>query len=187
MRWRSRTSSTMRRPRPTAIRARAGTASSSPGDEDFVDEEDEEEEEVEDSAQQASGESLLPSSQELFITLEPICSQGGLPDHETGEDTSAANVSTLPLSSPSQRLAQIRRQKKRTCDEMFSELMQSSPTERAQQNAWRQTMAETRKVLNECNERREERDERRQEHDERRQDAMLSLMGEQTDTLRRLV
>ncbi|EMP40895.1 hypothetical protein UY3_01861 [Chelonia mydas] len=72
-------------------------------DEDFV------EEEFEDSAQQASRESLLPGSQELFITLEPIPSQGGLPDHEAGEGTSAANVSTLPLSSSSHRLAQIRR------------------------------------------------------------------------------
>ncbi|KAM9165506.1 mitogen-activated protein kinase 15 isoform 1-T1 [Pangshura tecta] len=48
-------------------------------------------------------------SQELFITLEPISSQGELTDHEAGEGTSAANVSSLPLSSPSQRLAQIRR------------------------------------------------------------------------------
>ncbi|XP_074823768.1 uncharacterized protein LOC141996018 [Natator depressus] len=151
-------------------------------EEDFVDEE-EEEEEVEDSAQQASKESLIPGSQELFITLEPIpsqTSQGGLLDHEAGEGTSAANVSMLPLSSPSQRLAQSRRRKKCTRDEMFSELMQSSRTERAPQNAWRQTMAETRKALN-------ERDERREEHDERRQDAMLSLMGEQTDMLRHLV
>ncbi|EMP25612.1 hypothetical protein UY3_17302 [Chelonia mydas] len=59
-------------------------------DEDFVDEEDEEE--VEDSAQQESRESLLPGSQELFITLEPIPSQpfqGRLPDHEAEEGTSA--------------------------------------------------------------------------------------------------
>ncbi|XP_074808535.1 uncharacterized protein LOC141987254 [Natator depressus] len=93
----------------------------------------------------------------------------------------------LPLSSPSQRLALIRRRKKCTRDEIFSDLMQSSRTERAQQNAWRQTMAETRKALNERNERREECDERREERDERRQDAMLSLMGEQTDMLRHLV
>ncbi|XP_048685635.2 tRNA N(3)-cytidine methyltransferase METTL2A isoform X1 [Caretta caretta] len=85
-----------------------------------------------------------------------------------------------PPSSPSQRLAQIRRRKKRTRDEMFSELMQSSRTERAQQNAWKQTMAETRKALN-------ERDERREDRDERRADAMLSLMGEQTDMLSHLV
>ncbi|XP_053897837.1 myb/SANT-like DNA-binding domain-containing protein 7 [Malaclemys terrapin pileata] len=75
-------------------------------------EEFEDEEEVEDSAQQASRESLLPGSQELFITLEPIPSQpsqGGLPDREAREGTSDANVSMLPLSSPSQRLMQIRR------------------------------------------------------------------------------
>ncbi|EMP40933.1 Zinc finger and SCAN domain-containing protein 29 [Chelonia mydas] len=38
----------------------------------FVDEEEEEEE----NAQQTSGESILPGSQDLFITLEPIPSQG---------------------------------------------------------------------------------------------------------------
>ncbi|EMP42274.1 hypothetical protein UY3_00434 [Chelonia mydas] len=56
-------------------------------DEDFGDEEDDNEEEK-DSTQQASGETILPDSQELFITLEPIPSQGGLPDHEAGEGTS---------------------------------------------------------------------------------------------------
>ncbi|KAM7169754.1 myb/SANT-like DNA-binding domain-containing protein 2 [Macrochelys suwanniensis] len=70
-------------------------------EEDFVEEEED--------AQQASGESILPSSQDLFITLEPISSQGRFPDPEAGEGTSGANVSTLPLSSPSQRLLQIRR------------------------------------------------------------------------------
>ncbi|EMP38993.1 Myosin-Ie [Chelonia mydas] len=58
-------------------------------DEDFVDEEDEEEE---DSTQQASGESLLPGSPELFITLEPIPSQDRLPDHGTEEGTSVYSV-----------------------------------------------------------------------------------------------
>ncbi|EMP31917.1 hypothetical protein UY3_10955 [Chelonia mydas] len=66
-------------------------------DEDFVDEEnEEEEEEVEDSAQQASGESILPSSQQ-FVTLEPIPSQpsqGRLPDHEAREGTSGIGSST---------------------------------------------------------------------------------------------
>ncbi|EMP38309.1 hypothetical protein UY3_04518 [Chelonia mydas] len=46
-------------------------------EEDFVDEEEEEEEK--ENAQQASGESILPGSQDLFITLEPIPSQGGIP------------------------------------------------------------------------------------------------------------
>ncbi|XP_048677132.2 myb/SANT-like DNA-binding domain-containing protein 7 [Caretta caretta] len=64
-------------------------------DEDFGDEEDDEKGEVEDSAHQANGETVLPDSQELFITLEIVPSQPELPDLEGGEGTSAANVSTL--------------------------------------------------------------------------------------------
>ncbi|EMP34058.1 hypothetical protein UY3_08804 [Chelonia mydas] len=59
------------------------------GDEDFGDEEDEEQED--ETAQKASRETVLPDSQELFITLEPIPSQpsqGGLPDHKAREGTS---------------------------------------------------------------------------------------------------
>nr|XP_048674273.1 zinc finger and SCAN domain-containing protein 29-like [Caretta caretta] len=85
-------------------------------DQGFGDEEDEEEGELEDSAHQASRETVLPDSQELFITLEPIPSQPGLPDLDGREGTSAANVSTLLRASPSQRLAQIRRRKKHTHD-----------------------------------------------------------------------
>ncbi|XP_044837661.1 zinc finger protein 75D-like [Mauremys mutica] len=70
-----------------------------------------------------------------------------------------ANVSTWPLSTPSQRLVQIRRQKKQTQDDMFAELMQSSRTDRAQLNAWRQTIAESHKALQEHEERRDARDE----------------------------
>ncbi|EMP34482.1 Acyl-CoA-binding domain-containing protein 6 [Chelonia mydas] len=51
---------------------------------DFVDEEEEEEENV----QPASGESVLPGSQDLFITLEPLPAQGGIPYPEAGEGTS---------------------------------------------------------------------------------------------------
>ncbi|XP_074805199.1 coiled-coil domain-containing protein 167 isoform X2 [Natator depressus] len=37
-------------------------------------------------------EELSPEgSQELFITLEPIPSQGGLPEHEAGESTSESH------------------------------------------------------------------------------------------------
>ncbi|CAM2101832.1 unnamed protein product [Caretta caretta] len=57
-------------------------------DEDFGDEEDDEEREVEDSAHQASGETVLPDSQELLITLETVLSQPGLPDLESREGTS---------------------------------------------------------------------------------------------------
>ncbi|XP_073164571.1 uncharacterized protein [Lepidochelys kempii] len=153
-------------------------------------EEDDEDGEVEDSVHQASGETITPDSQELFITLESIPSQPsqpGLPDLESREGTSAVNVSTLPLASPSQRLAQVRRRKKCIHNEMFSELMQSTQTERTQQNAWRQTMAESRKAQNEHKDRWLEQEERWRQCDERRQDAMLRLLEDQTDMLRRMV
>nr|XP_048700799.1 uncharacterized protein LOC125634301 [Caretta caretta]XP_048700800.1 uncharacterized protein LOC125634301 [Caretta caretta] len=149
-------------------------------DADFGDEEDEEEE-VE--AQQASGETIFPDSQELFFTPDLVPSQpteGRLLDLEGGEGSSAANVSSLHISSPSQRLSKIRNRKKHTHGEMFSELMQSSHAERAQHNAWRETMSESRKAQN-------EREERRDEREERRQDAMLRLLEDQTDMLRRMV
>ncbi|XP_044866176.1 trihelix transcription factor GTL1-like [Mauremys mutica] len=60
--------------------------------EDFADGEDDEEEVVEESTQHT----VLPDSQELFLTLTEIPSQpfqGGVPDHEAIEGTSAANVS----------------------------------------------------------------------------------------------
>ncbi|EMP35212.1 hypothetical protein UY3_07645 [Chelonia mydas] len=117
--------------------SRAATGNS---EEDIVDEEEEEE-----NVQQASRGSILPDNQDLFLSRAPTPAQ----DCDGGEGTSAANVSTLPLSSPSQRLAQIKRQKNRTRYEMFSELMQASHNERAQQNAWRPTMAESLKAENE--------------------------------------
>nr|XP_048692020.1 uncharacterized protein LOC125630313 [Caretta caretta] len=147
-------------------------------DEDFGDEED--------SAHQASGETVLHYSQELspWIQYPPNPGSWTL---KVGEGSSAANVSTLRLASPSQRLVQIRRQKNRAHDEMFSELMQSTQTERTQQNAWRQTIAESRKPQNEHKDRRLEQQERWQQRDKRRQDAMLRLLEDKTDMLRRKV
>ncbi|XP_074822120.1 uncharacterized protein LOC141995136 [Natator depressus] len=58
------------------------------GEDEFLEDKEEEEE---DSAQAASGESVSPPSQELFLTLEPIASphsQSMLPDHDLGEGTS---------------------------------------------------------------------------------------------------
>ncbi|EMP34451.1 hypothetical protein UY3_08279 [Chelonia mydas] len=52
---------------------------------------EDEEEKEEDGTQAASGESVFPPSQELFLTLEPVASansQGMLPDHDPGEGTS---------------------------------------------------------------------------------------------------
>nr|XP_048685201.1 uncharacterized protein LOC125626370 [Caretta caretta] len=86
----------------------------------FGDEEDDDDEVV-DSSQQASRETGFPDSQELFLTLDlepvpPEPTQGCLPDPPGGEGTSAACVSRITGSFPSQRLAKIRRPKKRTRD-----------------------------------------------------------------------
>ncbi|XP_074973739.1 uncharacterized protein LOC142068492 [Caretta caretta] len=143
--------------------------------EDFADGEDEEEEE--DELEESTQHTVLLDSQDLFIILTEIPFQ----PNQAGEGTSAAaNVS-------SQRLSQIRRQKKHTHDEMFSELMQSSGTDRAQQNVWRDTVAQYRKVANECEDRRDDRDERWRQEDQRRQDATLGLLQDQTDMLWQLV
>ncbi|XP_074981557.1 uncharacterized protein LOC142071113 [Caretta caretta] len=161
----------------------------------FGDEEDDDDEVV-DSSQQASGETSFPDSQVLFLTLdleavpsEPT--QGCLPDPPDGEGTSAACASMITGSSPSQRLVKIRRRKKRTHDEMFSELMVSSHTEIAQTTAWRQTMSECRKAQYDREERwrAEERAEAQMwwHRDERRQDSMLRLLEDQTNMLQRMV
>ncbi|XP_074806332.1 uncharacterized protein LOC141986071 [Natator depressus] len=163
----------------------------------FGDEEDDDDDdEVVDSSQQASGETGFPDSQELFLTLDlepvpPEPTQGCLLDPAGGEGTSAACVSMITGSSPSQRLVKIRKKKKRTRDEMFSELMVSSHTDRAQTNAWRQIMSDCRKAQNDQEERwraeeskwrAEERAEARmwRQRDERRQDSMLRLLEDQT-------
>nr|XP_048712142.1 uncharacterized protein LOC125639347 [Caretta caretta] len=74
------------------------------------------EEEDDDSLQQASGETSFPDSQELFLTLDlepvpPEPTQGCLLDPAGGEGTSAACVSMITGSSPSQRLVKIRKKK----------------------------------------------------------------------------
>ncbi|KAM7166308.1 uncharacterized protein RBU57_007199 [Macrochelys suwanniensis] len=171
------------------------SGSSETTEEHFREEEDDDNDaENSTQTQQGSGEALFPDSQELFLTLEPVPyepTQGVLPDLEGGEGTSAVNVSTLPLSSPSQRLAKIRSKKKRNRDDMFSELMQSSHTETAQQNAWRQTLSESRKAQFDREDRwcAEDNEQRAEEsrwhlHAERRQEAILRLLEDQTEILR---
>ncbi|XP_074979246.1 uncharacterized protein LOC142070033 [Caretta caretta] len=153
--------------------------------------------EVVDSSQQASGETGFPDSQELFLTLDlepvpPEPTQGCLLDPAGGEGTSAACISMITGSSPSQRLTKLRKKKKKhTRDEMFSELMLSSHTDRAQTNAWRQIMSECRKAQNDREERwqAEERAEAQmwQQCDERRQDSMMRLLEDQTSMLQCMV
>ncbi|XP_048714856.2 gamma-aminobutyric acid receptor subunit gamma-3 isoform X3 [Caretta caretta] len=117
---------------------------------------------------------------------------------EIVKTSAAACVSRITGASPSQRLAKIRRRKKCTRNEMFSELMLSSHTDRAQTNAWRQTMSECRKAQNDWEERwqaeeskwrAEERAEakRWQQRDERRQDSTLRLLEDKTNMLQRMV
>ncbi|XP_065421305.1 uncharacterized protein LOC135975180 [Chrysemys picta bellii] len=147
----------------------------------FADGGDEEDEAV-DSAFNAD----FPNSQVLFITLTEIPyqpSQGGNPDRESGEGSVAASVSRATPASPSQRLAQIRRRKKRTRDEMFSELMGymgCSRAEAAQQTQWRENMSQYQRSHS-------EREDRWQKEDQQATQTLLGLMREQTDMLRRLV
>ncbi|XP_073174069.1 uncharacterized protein [Lepidochelys kempii] len=171
------------------------------GDEE--DNDDDDDDEVVDSSQQASGETGFPDSQELFLTLDlepvpPEPTQGCFLDPAGGEGTSAACVSMITGSSPSQRLVKIRKKKKRTRDEMFSELMLSSRTDRAQTNAWRQIMSECRKAQNDREERwraeeskwrAEDRAEAQmwRQRDERRQDSRLRLLEDQTSMLQCMV
>ncbi|XP_073161464.1 uncharacterized protein [Lepidochelys kempii] len=159
------------------------------GDEE---EEDDDDDEVVDSSQQASGETGFPNSQELFLTLDlepvpPEPTQGCLLDPAGGEGTSAACVSMITGSSPSQRLVKIRKKNIRTRDEMFSELMLSPHTDRAQTNAWRQIMSECRKAQNDREERWRAEDRSEAQRDERRQDSILRLLEDQTSMLQCMV
>ncbi|XP_065421129.1 SRRM2 protein homolog rsr-2-like [Chrysemys picta bellii] len=163
----------------------------------------EEEEEDEDELAESTQYSVLPNSQDLFLTLTEVpsqASQASTQDSDPMEGTSAAaNSSSLP--PPSRRLSQIRRRKKRTRDEMFSEIMESSRSDRAHLNEWKETVSKYRKEASEREDRRDQREDRRdqredrrdarderwRQEDQRRQDATLGLLREQTDMLRRLV
>ncbi|XP_065412142.1 SRRM2 protein homolog rsr-2-like [Chrysemys picta bellii] len=169
-----------------------------------------EEEEDEDELAESTQHSVLPNSQDLFLTLTEVpsqASQASTQDSDPMEGTSAAaNSSSLP--PPSRRLSQIRRRKKRTRDEMFSEIMESSRSDRAHLNEWKETVSKYRKEASEREDRRDQRedmrdqreerrdqreerrdarDERWRQEDQRRQDATLGLLREQTDMLRCLV
>ncbi|XP_065444092.1 uncharacterized protein LOC135982249 [Chrysemys picta bellii] len=159
----------------------------------YVEDDDDDDEDNEDSSQQGSGETGFPNSQDMFITLDlepvtPKLTQGVLPDPEGTPGTSAPNV------SPLQRLEKIRRRKRQTRDDMFTELQMSSHAERAQQNAWRQSMSECKKAQYEREERwRDEsrakqskwraEDDRWHQLADRRQESMLRLLEHQTDML----
>ncbi|XP_065416624.1 uncharacterized protein LOC135974116 [Chrysemys picta bellii] len=166
---------------PLTVDSEAGIISSATP-EDSADGEEEEEDELAESTQH----SVLPNSQDLFLSLTEVPSQPSIQDHDPMEGTSAAaNSSSLP--PPSRRLSQIRRRKKKTRDEMFAEIMESTRSDRAHLNEWKDTVSKYRKEASEREDRRDARDERWRQEDQRRQDAMLGLLREQTDVLRRLV
>ncbi|XP_050817756.1 uncharacterized protein LOC127055145 [Gopherus flavomarginatus] len=152
--------------------------------------EGEDEEEKDDLAERTQ-HSVSPNSQELFVAqteLPSQPSQATSPDSEAMEVTSGAYFSSLP--TPSRRLSQIRRRKKKTRDEMFSEIMEVTRNERAHLNEWKDVVSSYRKDASECEDRRDARDERWQKEDQRcRQedmrwrDATLGLLRDQTDIL----
>ncbi|XP_065407289.1 pre-mRNA-splicing factor CWC22 homolog [Chrysemys picta bellii] len=194
---------------PVIVDSGSGIVSSATPEDsaDGGEEEEEEEEEDEDELAESTQHSVLPNSQDLFLTLTEVPSQASTQDSDPMEGTSAAaNSSSLP--PPSRRLSQIRRRKKRTRDEMFSEIMESSRSDRAHLNECKETVSKYRKEASEREDRRDQRedmrdqredrrdqredrrdarDERWRQEDQRRQDATLGLLPEQTDMLRRLV
>ncbi|XP_065452071.1 myb/SANT-like DNA-binding domain-containing protein 2 [Chrysemys picta bellii] len=129
---------------PLTVDSEAGVISSATPEDSAVAEEEEEEDELAESTQH----SVLPNSQDLFLSLTKVPSQASIQDHDPMEGTSAAaNFSSLP--PPSRRLSQIRRRKKRMRDEMFAEIMESTRNERAHLNEWKDTVSKYRKDASE--------------------------------------
>nr|XP_042711914.1 uncharacterized protein LOC122174251 [Chrysemys picta bellii] len=148
-------------------------ATLSNNEEDIVDEEE--------NVRQASRGSILPDSQELFLTLEPIPSQDQLAvECDATEGTSAETLSISTSSTPGQRLSQIRRWKKKSQEDVFSELMRVSESDKTELRAWRITLSKNLDM---------DREDRRafREQERATQEEMLQLMKEQSDMLRHLV
>ncbi|XP_065407724.1 uncharacterized protein LOC135972705 [Chrysemys picta bellii] len=162
---------------PLTVNSEDGILSTPASSEMVVDGEDEEGDE-EDEAVDSAYNADFPDSQDLFITLTEIPYQPDVnPDPESGEGSAAVTVSRPTRSSDSQRLVQIRRRKKRTRDDMFSELMGCS---RAEQTQWRKNMSQYQRAHS-------KREEKWWQEDQQATQTLLGLMREQTDTLRRLV
>ncbi|XP_050785575.1 golgin subfamily A member 6-like protein 4 [Gopherus flavomarginatus] len=195
---------------PLSMDSEVGVVISTMAEDSAEGEDEEEEEEEKDDLAASTQHSVSPNSQELFVTqteLPSQPSQATSPDSEAMEVTSAAHFSSLP--TPSRRLSQIRRRKKKTLDEMFSEIMEVTRNERAHLNEWKDVVAKYRKDASEREDRRDQREDRRDEHEDRRDaqderwrqedqrcrqedqrwwDATLELLlHDQTDILRRLV
>ncbi|XP_065440789.1 uncharacterized protein LOC135981575 [Chrysemys picta bellii] len=84
---------------PLTVDSEAGVISSATP-EDSVDREEEEEEEEEEELAESTQHSVLPNSQDLFLSLTEVLSQASIQDHDPMEGTSAAaNFSSLPPPS----------------------------------------------------------------------------------------
>ncbi|XP_050811124.1 uncharacterized protein LOC127052012 isoform X2 [Gopherus flavomarginatus] len=140
---------------PLSVNSEVGVIISAIAD-DSAEGEDEEEEE-EDEIAETTQHSILPNSQELFLTqteLPSQSSQATSPDNEAMEATSAAHFSSLPTRV--RRIGQIRRlRKKRTQEEMFTEIMAVTRSERAHLGEWKDVVAKYRKAASEREDRRD--------------------------------
>ncbi|XP_074873367.1 uncharacterized protein LOC142024919 [Carettochelys insculpta] len=144
----------------------------------LIKEEDEEEEEYGGQAAAASASiGAGVASHDLFLTPEHSShsqqSSPGEPD--AGEGTSAAAHVAFGASPPppEERLGQIRRQKKRTREDMFQEVLRASRASEREQRAWR--------VLIDDKMQRDSEDRRNAQQE------MIALLREQTDMLRSLI
>ncbi|XP_065415563.1 uncharacterized protein LOC135973930 [Chrysemys picta bellii] len=101
---------------PVIVDSGSGIVSSATPEDSADGGEEEEEEEEEDELAESTQHSVLPNSQDLFLSLTEVPSQpsqASIQDHDPMEGTSAAaNSSSLP--PPFRRLSQIRRHKKKT-------------------------------------------------------------------------
>ncbi|XP_050793684.1 uncharacterized protein LOC127043685 [Gopherus flavomarginatus] len=180
---------------PLSVDSEVGVVISATAD-DSADGKDVEEEQEEDEMAETTQHSILPNSQELFLTLTEVPSQPSQatsPDNEAMEATSAAHFSSLP--TPVRRISQIRRlRKKRTREEMFTEIMAVTCSERAHLGEWKHVVAKYRDAASEREERRDAReemwrqeDQRCRQEDQRWRAATLELLRDQTDILRSLL
>ncbi|XP_037750624.1 uncharacterized protein LOC119565781 [Chelonia mydas] len=130
---------------------------------------------------QVSGGSILPENQETFLTLEPCGSQDiTVADCDAGEDTSEGKVSFGVSSTPENRLLMIRRRRKRTWEDMFTERMNASGTAVTELRAWRISLSEKLDMDMESR-------KTSSEQEWAAQDVVLRIMRNQADMLRHLV
>ncbi|XP_050824667.1 uncharacterized protein LOC127058566 [Gopherus flavomarginatus] len=157
--------------------------------EDLEDVEDVDEEKEEDETAESTEHSIPPNSQDLFLTLTEVPwqpSQASSPENEAVEASSAAHFSSLP--SPVRRGGQIRRlRKKRTREEMFTEIMAVTRTERAHQGDWKHLVAKYREAASQREDRRDAKNDLWWEEDQRWRAATLELLRDQTDILRSML